>query len=237
MTSKPITPKGYEPRDLSGTLGRRPRPAEPQPAPTDTAQPPEAEPAEPTPTAAAIEDADTGPTGPAAAPDGRLFAEATPPLRPAPARSEPPSPPRPNPPVAPSTAAAGKGQGRAKPPEDRRTQHSVFYLPLELSDRLRELGRRDNKTNADVIFDAIEANFDELPRLLSAEPAPDDGGVFTRPKARPVGQKVQVTARIRNDNLRIIDQLVGQHGAESRSRLVEVALHAYLTEHAGSPTA
>lgn len=115
----------------------------------------------------------------------------------------------------------------------------MFYLPLDLSKELREFARSRNKTNADVIFDALESTLEELPQLLkpAAGPAAGDAGqgVFTRTPAKPVGQKVQISGRIQDDNLTIIDRLVDQHGAESRSHLVEVALRAYLSTRTPVP--
>lgn len=141
---------------------------------------------------------------------------------------EPPAAAAPEPPAVPDSQATLDRQ--RTPP--RRTPHTVFYLPLDLSKVLREFARSRNKTNANVIFDALESTLEELPQLLKppAEGEGDDRhGMFTRTPSKPVGQKVQISGRIQEDNLAIIDRLVDQHGAESRSQLVEVALRAYLS--------
>lgn len=139
-----------------------------------------------------------------------------------------------------SQAAARDAEASgARPRSPRRRPHTVFYLPLDLSKELREFARSRNKTNADVIFDALESSLEELPQLLKPAAGGVDGdasqGVFTRTPAKPVGQKVQISGRIQDDNLTIIDRLVDQHGAESRSQLVEVALRAYLSTHTPVP--
>jgi hypothetical protein len=106
----------------------------------------------------------------------------------------------------------------------------VFYVPLEVSEQVRDMARRADLTNADVIFDAIEATQDDLPRLLPAPviPAGNDR-LFARAERRPVGKKVQISAVISPSNLAAIDGLVEKLGADSRSHLVEVALSAFFT--------
>ncbi len=149
--------------------------------------------------------------------------------------------PKPDPVATPEPVAASDSETASKPrpTPPRRRPHTVFYLPLNLSTKLREFARRRNKTNADVIFDALESTLEELPQLLRP-PAEGEGidvshGMFTRTPTKPVGQKVQISGRIQEDNLAIIDRLVEQHSAESRSHLVEVALRAYLSTHAPVP--
>ena len=206
MTDQPIKPRGLQPKDLKNTLGRRPSASTPPPPATEAAQ---------------------APTGAEPAPTGN------------PARPESPSS------VASATAAqapaapAQNGLSGAGAPRPRRRSHTVFYLPVNLSTDLRDFARRRNKTNADVIFDALEATLEELPQLLKPETVDEAGdagrGMFTRTPTRPVGQKVQISGRIQEDNLAIIDGLVDQHSADSRSHLVEVALRAYLTSYTPVP--
>jgi hypothetical protein len=204
--SEPITPRGFEPRSLKNSLARRPRPS-----------------------------------GPAQV--------ATAPSRPETSGAEPPDrvlPPAPEPsPVEPEARGEGPGSSPATSPSrdaagDRRRPRAprgqtVFYLPIDLSERLRATAHQQAKTHAEVIFDAIEARLDDLSALLrEAEPAPSGGGVFTRAEPKQAGPKVQVSGQIRSDNLRVIDRLVEEHGADSRSQLVEVALRAHLDGPAAS---
>lgn len=206
MTDQPIKPRGLQPKDLKNTLGRRPS-APPTPPPAVEAAPATVQ-AGPAPTSGpVITPAAPGPAAPPAAAAAAV----------------------PDPGTVP-------GSGAVRP---RRRPHTVFYLPLNLSTELRDFARQRNKTNADVIFDALESTLEELPELLKG-PAGGPGGdvshgMFTRTPTKPVGQKVQISGRIQDDNLAIIDRLVDQHGAESRSHLVEVALRSYLSTHTPVP--
>jgi hypothetical protein len=129
------------------------------------------------------------------------------------------------------SGGAAASRGELEPAAGRRTRqrdHTVFYVPLEVSEQVRDMARRADLTNADVIFDAIEATQDDLPGLLAA-PAVAAGGdrLFARAERRPVGKKVQISAVISPSNLAAIDGLVEKAGADSRSHLVEVALSAF----------
>ena len=121
----------------------------------------------------------------------------------------------------------------------RRRDQTVFYLPIDISDQLRDAARRNNQTNADIIFDAIEASMPDLPRIVEENrttTGPSEGdGVFQRAGTRPVGRKVQVSAVVSDTNLAIIDQLAAEHGAESRSQLVEASLTAYFAASGAVP--
>ena len=132
-----------------------------------------------------------------------------------------------------SGAAAGRSE--EEPAAGRRTRqrdHTVFYVPLEVSEQVRDMARREDLTNADVIFDAIEASQEDLPRLLAAPVVPaGNDRLFARAERRPVGKKVQISAVISPSNLAAIDGLVTKLGADSRSHLVEVALSAFFTSN------
>jgi len=216
--SEPITPRGFEPRSLKNVLSRRPAAVEPtgQQLPADPGT--------------AVQSRTETPGGAAASP--------APPERPdsavsasTPARQQSPvarpRAARPRTAGAPSAPKEAAASGRARPRAPR--GQTVFYLPFDLSERLRDAAREQAKTHAEVIFDAIEAQLDQLGALLhDAEPVPSAVGVFSRAEPRQAGPKVQVSGQIRSDNLRVIDRLVEQHGAGSRSQLIEVALRAHL---------
>ena len=112
----------------------------------------------------------------------------------------------------------------------RLRDHTVFYVSVEVSEQVRDLARRESLTNADVIFDAIEATHTDLPALLGTPEVPAAGGrLFARTERRPVGKKVQISAVISDANLEAIDGIATKLGAESRSQLVETALTAYFS--------
>ena len=196
-----ITPQPKRIVNLSNTLGSRPAPRRPQAVPSEPAPP---------------------------------ASSATPGRSPSPSGEPEPTP------IAKSRNSRESRRGGAaadrneqEPSAGRRTRqrdHTVFYVPLEVSEQVRDMARRADLTNADVIFDAIEATQDDLPRLLPAAviPAGNDR-LFARAERRPVGKKVQISAVISPSNLAAIDGLVEKLGADSRSHLVEVALSAFFT--------
>ena len=238
--SEPITPRGFEPRSLKNTLARRPtRP--PSQTPPEHASPSQASqgesPVDVARSAAATDAPET--TEAAALHTGERATGETAPL---PASSERASAP-PRVPAKQSRSRAGQtrhggrgeaaGSGTASPAGARTRPRAprgqiVFYLPVDLSRRLRAVAHQESKTHADVIFDAIESRLDDLDALLHTEEPTPAVGVFTRAEAKPAEPKVQVSGQIRADNLKVIDRLVEQHGADSRSQLVEVALRAHL---------
>lgn len=200
----PITPRPKQILNLRHTLAARPDPrppASPAAQPTPVAEPSPTEPAADAQAPAATED--------------RASRSA---------KRDKPGPVHPGGPAHPA------GEDASRP--SQRRAHTVFYLTIDVSDRLRDVARRQNKTNADVIFDAIEAALPQLPDLLtparvSGRPG---GGVFDRGAVKPIGKKVQMSAVISGRNLKVIDQLVAEHGAQSRSQLVEASLNVYLTD-------
>lgn len=136
-----------------------------------------------------------------------------------------------------ASKAPRPGDARRRPARrPRLTGHTVFYVPVDLGTRVRDFARQRDLTNAEVIFDAIEATQDQLPQLLAAPTTPSGPNrLFTRTEKRPVGKKVQISAAIGSANLQAIDQLVADLGADSRSQLIESALSAYLDAHAAAP--
>lgn len=219
----PITPRPKQILNLRNTLAAKPspRPAGTPPTPAPSAGPTETRVVTGNPQPAApIEPPSTTPQ---AATGTAPVQPATPTASVRPDTSSAPAQPATD--TAPAQPAA---DGQARP--QRRRDHTVFYLPIEVSDRLRDVARRQNKTNADVIFDAIEAALPELPSLLAQPSSQRDGGVFDRRVMKPVGQKVQISAVISGRNLAVIDQMVADHGADSRSQLVEASLNVYLAD-------
>ena len=236
--SDPITPRGFEPRSLKNSLGRRstvppartpPGQASPGQSPADIDRPGAATTAQDSvePTSDVVAQRDAGESAPlpaSAAQADRAPAKQQPRSRASKtghgAQHE----------RAPRSAGTGKPADARTRPRAPRGQ-IVFYLPVELSRQLRSAAHQQSKTHADVIFDAIESRLDDLDALLhEAESTPPAAGVFTRSDAKPAEPKVQVSGQIRADNLKVIDRLVEQHGADSRSQLVEVALRAHLDD-------
>lgn len=228
--SEPITPRGFEPRSLKHSLGRRPTAPR---SPTSAGQsspgeaPPDQSPVDVPRPAAATTAQDPGQTafphvvGEPAVAQPQVAGKQPRSKGTKTSRDAQHKPAT----QAPRPSSPADVRGRPRAPRGQ----IVFYLPVELSRQLRAAAHQQSKTHADVIFDAIESRLDDLDALLhEEEPAPPAAGVFTRNEAKPAEPKVQVSGQIRADNLKVIDRLVEQHGADSRSQLVEVALRAHL---------
>jgi len=204
-----ITPRPKTIADLSSTLASRPSPRRP----------------------AASAEAETSPSGPGPASDNP--ASGTSSSHPQDRTTTPVAKVRPR-----DVSGGGVPRGQQSSTPSRRPRlrdHTVFYVPVHVSEQVRETARRDDLTNADVIFDAIEATQDQLRPLLEAPVVPaGEERLFARAGRRPVGKKVQISAVISSSNLEAIDRLVADLGAESRSHLVEVALSAYFTADANA---
>ncbi|WP_091639498.1 hypothetical protein [Micromonospora pallida] len=96
-------------------------------------------------------------------------------------------------------------------------------------------GKR-GRTNAAVVYDAIEDAQQQIPALLGARraaPQPAGGSLFARHASDHRGDagRVPWTLKSTPTNRRVLDQLVDAHGAVSRSELVSTVL-----EHAYPPT-
>jgi hypothetical protein len=112
----------------------------------------------------------------------------------------------------------------------------VVYLPASVREQLRAAADRDGSTYTAHVLDALEATHHQLSFADAARPA---GELF---RARPRRQRlrhdepqVQVSLRPLQDELDVIDRLVGELGAPSRSALVASALRTHLAQ-GQSPT-
>lgn len=101
---------------------------------------------------------------------------------------------------------------------------------------------RDRLSNAEIAFEAIDATFSRLQQLLqqrrTVQRNPDSlfpartrrrFGSSTQPDTRMVPWVLQATA----DEIKVLDDLVSELGAESRSELIAVALEAHLLGRRG----
>lgn len=196
-----INPKGLEFESLKGKLARRTAPAEPA---TEAAG-----------------------AGTATAPAAR---RPRPEARNSPARSSG---------ARPAAGRRGQGSGRsstgqvvgergrqsdlANRPDRRRV---AFTLPVDLRDALAEAARASSQ--AEVIFDAIEANLEDIPQLLAEAGATEGGGLFERSRRGPAQHRVPTTVWMSVPNVARIDELVEEHQAATRTQLLEVVLRRYL---------
>jgi hypothetical protein len=219
MTSTPTPPLGQQPSrmptaDLGGVFGAGPDRtrglagrlapvAAPPPAPEPVAPP---EPAAPEP-AAPVKPSTQEPRPVPMVRDAK-------PRRP---KSEPASPPR----TAPAEALGG----------DRRVV--VVYVRASLRGRLRTAAAaRPDVTHTDLVLAALDATHDQLGAQFQGTRTGAPGSMFSgrqgRRRLRHEEPQVQLSIRPWADDLAIIDRLVEEAEAPSRSALVDAALDSYL---------
>ncbi|MGH3809100.1 MAG: hypothetical protein ACRDRU_21250 [Pseudonocardiaceae bacterium] len=143
------------------------------------------------------------------------------------------------PPESPRRAITPNRWLRSTPEELSRSQSfqvAVYVLP-EVKSAARRLRARDNSTNADVAFDAIDATFPELQRLLGERHtrARSEDSLFPsrrqrvrRQTLKTEGRRVLWAIQATAEELDILDGLVTELGAESRSELIAAAVEAHL---------
>lgn len=111
------------------------------------------------------------------------------------------------------------------------------YVVPSVKNAAQQRRVRDRITNAEIAFAAIDATFSQLHQLLSARRTVDRGptslfpprtrraiGSSSCPDTRRVAWVLQATA----EELSVLDTLVTELGAESRSELIAAALETYL---------
>lgn len=105
----------------------------------------------------------------------------------------------------------------------------VVYLGLSVRERLRS-GAGD-RTFTEVVLAALDSSYGKLNERFS-EPAPPAGSMFSgrgRPRTRRDREaRVQVSLRPLREDIAVIDRLVAEVNAPSRSALIDVALDEYL---------
>ncbi|MDN5932063.1 MAG: hypothetical protein L0I24_13530 [Pseudonocardia sp.] len=111
------------------------------------------------------------------------------------------------------------------------------YVRPAIKTAAQQRRARDRATNAEIAFEAIDATFSSLQQLLqhrrTVQRKPDSlfpartrrrFGTSAQPETRMVPWVLQATA----DEIKVLDDLVSELGADSRSELIAVALEAHL---------
>lgn len=103
-------------------------------------------------------------------------------------------------------------------------------LPLSLANALKSQARSSRRTHADVLMDAIVSKRDQLGDLIAQmRPHPTQDELFVRSTAaEPKEARVSLSMRMLSRNVAILDELVKEHGGDSRSQLCAAALASYL---------
>lgn len=113
-------------------------------------------------------------------------------------------------------------------------RRTTLSLPRTLVAEMRQrLRAEQDLTQIQFILMAIEMSAPRLKELVELErPKRTSGGLFPDAAAgRPVGEESATIGLTTTDaNLKVIDSLVDQSGADSRSQLVRVALRAALSD-------
>ncbi len=114
-------------------------------------------------------------------------------------------------------------------PVDKVRQTSLT-LPPALTGRLRTRARDAGTSQVNVILDAVVAHRHDLVELVhEAEPVPEKDELFTQSPQRTESEPhAVVSIRMNQQNLDVLDQLVKDAGARSRSHLVATALTEFL---------
>lgn len=134
-------------------------------------------------------------------------------------------------PEAPTAGEETQPATRSTPPDSASTvQVNVHLMPHVIA--LAEHARA-GRTNADIVLDALDQGGD-LPSLLDrhrGQSAPASGPSRFRRNRTPRSRASATprrpwTFRVSRDDVAVLDQLVRESGAASRSELVEAALAA-----------
>ena len=112
-------------------------------------------------------------------------------------------------------------------------------LDADLRDRLDNAARAREATFSEIAFDALEAahHAGKLGALVEADTAPatrrasrPSGALFQRPQGRVAARPTVLTEfRLTTEDMAVLDSLVDEAEATSRSQLIKVALRHHLT--------
>ncbi len=145
------------------------------------------------------------------------------------------------PPVDDQQAKRSTPNRRLRPAPAEIDQTQCFQIPVYVLPAAKAAAQqrraRDRVTNAEVAFSAIDTMFSELQQLLQSRRTfqRKEGSLFpsrrhrtrgssAEPQSRRVAWVLQATA----EELGVLDSLVVELGAESRSELIAAAIEAHL---------
>lgn len=126
---------------------------------------------------------------------------------------------------------------RAAPPRAAQSpiHASNALIPMRLMPLVVEHCKTHSIAHGTLIVTALEANAHRLAELVTPTPLMGGGGLFpalatskTGPRASGEEQIVPLTFRLPREHFEVLDQLVIQVKAPSRSKLISAALAAYL---------
>lgn len=133
-----------------------------------------------------------------------------------------------------SSDKAGAVRRGGRPAPGRKTGSQTLPLAVVLDaptqEDLRAYSKRTGQTLGTVVLNAIEAGADVLPTRWRETTTRPSGRLFAGPPAvwRRDKPGVQVQFRVGEADAAVLDRLVGEWGAPSRSVLVNEALRLYI---------
>jgi hypothetical protein len=106
-------------------------------------------------------------------------------------------------------------------------------LDVTIREKLRDFAARQHLTHGGVAVDAIEAHAGELATHWTADQANQGTGLFPTTTRHRVRTQVSAPTQLRMtpEVAQVLDNLVTQWSAPSRSALVNEALRRHLTQH------
>lgn len=134
---------------------------------------------------------------------------------------------------APQTPEAAGGEGEAEK-ADAPVQVSI---PRSQYDALIRYKSESGKTHATILFDAIEATYEQLPDLIRARTIQPESSrrLFDRPESVSIRReddepKKTFIIRVSHKNKATIEQLTKDLGAPNPTQLTAIAYEAYLAD-------
>lgn len=134
-------------------------------------------------------------------------------------------------PQAVESAAGGEGEA------DKADAPVQVSLPMSQYDTLIRYKTESGKTHATILFDAIEATYDQLPELIRARTIQPESSrrLFDRPEAVSIRRdddepKKTFIIRVSHKNKATIEQLAKDLGAPNPTQLTAIAYEAYLAD-------
>lgn len=117
------------------------------------------------------------------------------------------------------------------------TKETSVSLPVGVKEKWRAAADARSTTLVEVLLTAIEEAGERLADMVAAErPSPAKAaGLFPDRFQRPAAREARSTAPLETShrNFEVLDRLVKQTGADSRSQLITAALRAHLADIGG----
>lgn len=138
-------------------------------------------------------------------------------------------------PDLPAPAKPPRARARSRPARAPIIKPSVVHVPAPLLSLMAAERQRSGRSNGEILIAAIEDGHDHL-KAQRKESTSIGGRLFTARDAKPqspAGQPLSpLNIRLYEQDYEVLDRLVAELGAGSRSRLATLALARYLDHSA-----